>query len=279
MKMPVLTDTTALTRNRARAQAMPDPALFLHEDLRDEVKERLTEINKTFTSVAIVTGFADFWRDAFPEATIVADEEVLALETGAFDLVIHAMTLHWANDPVGQMIQCQRALRPDGLFIAALLGGQTLYELRAALAEAEAAVTGGLSPRVLPMAEIRDLGGLLQRAGFALPVADGFTRTVHYRDALHLMHDLRAMGEANALSTRLRHPTPRTIISKAVECYAQNYGVAGGRVAATFELIFLTGWTPHESQQKPLRPGSATKRLADALNAPEIILPATKGEG
>lgn len=275
MKTPVLTDIKALNRNRARA--LSAPALFLHEDLRDEVKERLTEVNKTFTSVAIVAGFPDFWRKAFPMAHIVPDDEVLALEPGAYDLVIHAMTLHWANDPVGQLIQCQRALRPDGLFMAALLGGQTLHELRACLAEAEAATTGGLSPRVLPMAEIRDLGGLLQRAGFALPVADGYIRKVHYRDAFHLMQDLRAMGEGNALAARLRHPTRRAVFTQTVERYAQSYGIEGARVAATFEMIFLTGWAPHESQQKPLRPGSAAKRLADALNASEITLRATKG--
>jgi SAM-dependent methyltransferase len=277
MKMPDLTDAQALTRNRARA--MRAPALFLHEDLRDEIKERLAEVNKSFTSIAIVTGFPDFWREAFPTARIVPDDEVLALEPGAFDLVIHAMALHWANDPVGQLIQCRRALQPDGLLLAALLGGQTLYELRACLAEAESAVTGGISPRVLPMAEIRDLGGLLQRAGLALPVADSFARKVHYRDAFHLMQDLRAMGEGNALNDRLRRPTRRAVFAKMAELYAQTYAVEGGRVAATFDMVFLTGWAPHESQQKPLRPGSAVNRLADALNAAEIIVPATKGEG
>lgn len=275
--MPVLTDTNALTRNRVRA--LSAPALFLHEDLRDEIKERLTEVNKAFTSVAIVTGFPDFWQIAFPNADIVPDGEILALDSGRYDLVIHAMSLHWANDPVGQLIQCKRALQPDGLFLAALLGGQTLHELRACLAEAETEVTGGLSPRVLPMAEIRDLGGLLQRAGFALPVADGFTRKVHYRDIGHLMHDLRAMGETNALAARLRKPTRRAVFTRAAERYSQSYSVDQGRVSATFEMIFLTGWAPHDSQQKPLRPGSATQRLADALNAPEITLPATKGDG
>ncbi|WP_050526895.1 methyltransferase domain-containing protein [Pseudorhodobacter aquimaris] len=278
MKTPRLTDTRALTRNRARAMALPAPALFLHEDIIAEVKERLIEVNRTFTKLAIVTGFPDLWREAFPEADIVADEGMLALEPGAHDLVIHAMALHWANDPVGQIIQCKRALRADGLFLAAFFGGQTLHELRACLAEAEAAVTGGLSPRVLPMGEIRDLGGLLQRAGFALPVADSFTRTVHYRDMWHLMTDLRAMGEASALDARLRRPTRRKVFEDAAERYARSFGVEGGRIAASFEMVFLTGWSPHESQQKPLRPGSATHRLADVLNAPEIILPATKDE-
>jgi SAM-dependent methyltransferase len=273
MKMPRLTDTTTLARNRARAKG----ATFLHEDVRDEVNERLTEVNRSFTNIAIVTGFPDFWRKTFPAATIVPDEEVLNLQPGAHDLVIHALALHWANDPVGQIIQCKRALRPDGLFLGALFGGQTLHELRACLAEAEAAVTGGLSPRVLPMGEIRDLGGLLQRAGFALPVADSFTRTVLYRDLWHLMHDLRAMGEGNALDARLRTATPRAVFTDAAQRYTHAYG-ADDKIKASFEMVFLTGWAPHDSQQKPLRPGSAVQRLADALNAPEIVLPQTKGD-
>jgi SAM-dependent methyltransferase len=243
-----------------------------------EVQERLIEVNRAFTAPAVVTGFPDLWRDALPGARIVTDTEVLALDPGAHDLVIHALCLHWAQDPVGQLIQCRRALRPDGLFLGALFGGQTLHELRAALAEAEAAVTGGLSPRVLPMGEIRDLGGLLQRAGFALPVADGATRRVLYRDMLHLMHDLRAMGEASALAARPRRPMRRALLAEAAQRYTAAFGTDEGRVAATFETIFLTGWAPDDSQQKPLRPGSAAKRLADALNAPEITIPATKGE-
>lgn len=278
MKAPILTDTTALTRNRARALALPAPALFLQEDMRDEVQERLAEVNRSFKKVAIVTGFPDLWRESFPDALIVADTDMLALEPEAHDLVIHAMALHWANDPVGQLIQCKRALLPDGLFLGGLLGGQTLHELRACLAEAEAAVTGGLSPRVLPMAEIRDLGGLLQRAGFALPVADSFTRTVHYRDLWHLMADLRAMGEANALDARRRTPTRRAVFTDAAARYMAGFGVESGRIKASFEMVFLTGWAPHDSQQKPLRPGSAAHRLADALKSPEIILPQTKGK-
>lgn len=278
MQMPELTDRTALTRNRARALAHASPALFLQEDMIAEVQERLIEINRTFTAPAIVTGFPDLWRSAMPNAHIIPDDEVLTLDPGAHDLVIHGLCLHWAQDPVGQLIQCRRALRPDGLFLGALFGGQTLNELRAALAEAEAAITGGLSPRILPMAEIRDLGGLLQRAGFALPVADGATRRVLYRDMPHLMQDLRAMGEANALAARPRHLMRRAILAEAAQRYAAAFGTKEGRVAATFETIFLTGWAPDESQQKPLRPGSARTRLADALNAPEISIAATKGE-
>ena len=187
--------------------------------------------------------------------------------------MIHALCLHWANDPVGQLVQCRRALRPDGLFLGVLFGGQTLAELRACLAESEVSVTGGLSPRVLPMAEIRDLGGLLQRAGFALPVADSATRTVTYADAGRLMTDLRAMGEANALEGRLRRPTRRGVFAQAAMRYAAGFPAPEGRIRATFEMIFLTGWAPDDSQPKPLRPGSAARRLADALGSAEQPLP------
>lgn len=260
---PVLVDRKALSRHRARA--LRAPALFLHEALADEMQERLIEVNRSFTSPAVVTPFADPWRRRLPQARIVADDEALALEPGAHDLVIHALCLHWANDPVGQLVQCRRALRPDGLFLGALFGGQTLAELRACLAEAEVAQTGGLSPRVLPMGEIRDLGALLQRAGFALPVADSAPTTVTYATAPALMADLRAMGETNALAARLRRPTGRAVLAEAAARYAAAYPAPGGRIRATFEIVHLAGWAPHETQQKPLRPGSALRRLADAL--------------
>ena len=270
---PTLTDRTALARNRDRALASRNPALFLQEDAADEIQERLIEVNRRFTQPAVVTPFADLWRARMPGARIVADDERLDLEPGAHDLVIHALCLHWANDPVGQLVQCRRALRPDGLFQGVLFGGQTLAELRACLAEAEVSVTGGLSPRVLPMAEIRDLGGLLQRAGFALPVADSATRTVTYADAGRLMADLRAMGEANALAQRVRRPTQRQIFAQAATHYASGFSAPEGRIRATFEMIFLTGWAPDDSQPKPLRPGSAARRLADALGSTEQPLP------
>jgi len=271
---PILTDRAALARYRDRAAR--DPALFLQQDAAGEIQERLGEVNRRFTQPAVITPFADLWQAQMPKARIIADDDVLDLAPGAHDLVIHALCLHWANDPVGQLVQCRRALRPDGLFLGVLFGGQTLAELRACLAEAEAAVTGGLSPRVLPMAEIRDLGGLLQRAGFALPVADSTIRTVTYADAGRLMADLRAMGEANALAQRLRRPTGRQIFSQAATRYAAGFPAPEGRIRATFEMIFLTGWAPHESQPRALRPGSAARRLADALGAVEQPLsPAT----
>lgn len=267
--MPKLTDRAALARNRARA--LPE-ALFLHETIAAELHERLAEVNRTFTSVAIVTGFVNFWQAQFPDAIVVSDDETLALMPGAHDLVIHVMCLHWANDPVGQLVQCRHALRPDGMILGSFLGGQTLHELRASLAEAEAIVAGGLSPRIAPMGEIRDLGGLLQRAGFALPVADGTPITVSYANAFHLMHDLRKMGESSALQHRPRRMTRRNILTEAATIYAENFRNAEGRVDATFEIITLTGWAPDKTQQKPLRPGSAKKRLADALGTDETPL-------
>jgi len=280
---PRLTDRTALGRFRARAVrgGFGPPADFLHREAAAEIKERLAEVNRTFTRPAVVTGWPALWAglgaDLFPDAPggarIVADDPVLALEPGAHDLVVHAMALHWACDPLGQLIQARRALAPDGLMLAVAPGGRTLAALRACLAEAEAALTGGLSPRVLPMAEIRDLGALLQRAGLALPVADSLALEVSYADAWALMRDVRAMGEGNALAARHRRPTPRGLFEAAAQAYAAACPAPDGRVAARFELIFLTGWAPHPEQPQPLRPGSAQTRLAEALGAREMPLP------
>lgn len=263
---PELTDRAQLIRNRIRAAKAPE--WFLHEEAASIFQERLSEVNRSFKSPAIVTGAPKFWSNVFPNTVIVEDADTLALQPTAHDLVIHALCLHWAADPVGQIIQCRRALKSDGLFMAVLFGGQTLHELRTALAEAEVALTGGLSPRVLPMAEIRDLGALLQRAGLALPVADSLTRKVSYPSLTKLMHDLRAMGEGNALSDRPRQPTPRGLFNEAEYRY-RNAFETDGRIEATFEYIFLTGWAPDPSQQQPLRPGSASQRLADALKTVE----------
>ena len=258
--LPLLTDRPTLALHRSRATA-----LFLQEMAFAEVQERLREVNRSFTAPLVVTGFPQVW----PQMPCIPDDEVLAATGAAHDLVVHALALHWANDPVGQLVQCRRALLPDGWFIGLLFGGQTLAELRACLAQAETEVTGGLSPRILPMAEIRDLGALLQRAGFALPVADTFTTKVRYRDAFHLMHDLRAMGEGNALIERLRIPTRRSVFTRMAELYQKGFGAPDGRIEATFEIVVLTGWAPHENQPRPLRPGSAKARLADALAVPE----------
>ncbi|PHP28269.1 methyltransferase domain-containing protein [Limimaricola cinnabarinus] len=260
---PALFDRPAIARHRARAARAP--ALFLQEAVADDVEDRLAEVNRAFTDVAVVTPWPDLWSRRLPHARIIPDDETLDLVPGAQDLVIHAMALHWAEDPIGQLIQCARALRPDGLLIATLLGGETLSELRTALTAAETAVTGGLSPRVAPMGEIRDLGALLQRAGLALPVADGTPYDVSYETPFHLMRDLRAMGETNAMAGRLRRPTRRTVLAEAARLYAETNSRADGRVGARFEVITLTGWAPSADQPQPLRRGSATHSLEEAL--------------
>ncbi|GAA6180768.1 methyltransferase domain-containing protein [Shimia sp. NS0008-38b] len=229
-------------------------------------------VNREFTSPAIVTGFPDVWASCVPNPTLVPDTDVLDLKDGTHDLVIHAMGLHWADDPVGQIIQCRRALKDDGLFLAVCFGGQTLSELRASLAQAEIEISGGLSPRIAPMAEIRELGALLQRSGLALPVADSVPQKVTYETPWSLMNDLRLMGENNALRDRIKTPTPKSILIRGCEIYVETF-MERGRIPATFELIFLTAWAPDDSQQLPLRPGSAQNRLADALGASEIKLP------
>lgn len=267
-----LTDRDALSRHRTRARATGSPALFLHEIAADDVEERLGFVNRTFQAPAVVTPFPELWQDRMPSARLIPDNDTLDLQPGAHDLVIHAMALHWANDPIGQLIQCRRALRPDGLLLAAFPGGETLRELRDVLQEAEVQTTGGLSPRVAPMTELRDAGGLLQRAGFSLPVADSATTTVRYRSMIHLIRDLRAMGETNALASRHKLPPPRAMFVEADARYTRKYGTTGGGVVASFEIVMLTGWSPDESQPKPLRPGSATTRLADALDTDERAL-------
>ena len=264
-----LTDLRALTRHRARAQR---DALFLQDAARDEVEDRLNLVNKPFHTPGIVAAFPELWQDRLPGAVVTGEADVLPLATQAHDLVVHSMGLHWANDPVGQLIQCRRALKPDGMLLAIGLGGQTLHELRSVLAEAEIAIRGGLSPRVAPMGEVRDLGALLQRAGLALPVADSVKLTARYQSMWHLMRDVRAMGEANALSARPRHMTRRGVMTRAADLYAESFAHPDGGITATYELIVLTGWAPDDSQPKPLRPGSAQARLADALRTDETPL-------
>jgi SAM-dependent methyltransferase len=264
---PNLVDRRAL--DAARKRVDPNRGYFLHDMAIDDVHDRLSFVNKSFTDVVIVTGCPAPWAAAFPQARIIADDDMLDLAEKSCDLIIHAMALHWANDPVGQMIQCNRALRPDGMMIAVMLGGSTLNELRTSLAEAEVAIAGGLSPRVLPMGEIQDVGALLQRSGFALPVADSAVITTSYETLFDLMRDLRAMGETNAMTGRRKTFAPRALFLRAAEIYAQTYHDEGGRILASFEQIILTGWAPDASQSKPLRPGSAQMRLADALGTKE----------
>jgi SAM-dependent methyltransferase len=201
---------------------------------------------------------------------VIADEEALPFRDAAFDLVASALALQFANDLPGVLVQIRRALKPDGLFLAALIGGESLIELRQSFAAAESEVEGGVSPRVAPFADVRDLGALLQRAGFALPVADTDRLTVRYETPFALMHDLRRMGATNALIDRRRTPLRRATLLRMAEIYAERFSDADGRIRATFEIVWLSGWAPHPSQQQPLRPGSAKARLADALGTREI---------
>jgi NADH dehydrogenase [ubiquinone] 1 alpha subcomplex assembly factor 5 len=201
--------------------------------------------------------------------TVLADEEALPLATGSLDLLVSGLSLHLANDLPGALLQIRHALKPDGLFLGALLAGDSLRELREAWLVAEDEVEGGSSPRVAPFADVRDLGGLLQRAGFALPVADADTLTVTYASPLALMAELKAMGASNMLCARRRQPIRRATLFRAAEIYAARFGRDDGRVPATFEIVTLTAWAPHPDQPKPLRPGSAAMRLADALGTRE----------
>jgi SAM-dependent methyltransferase len=200
---------------------------------------------------------------------VVGDEEALPFADESFDLAVSLLALHGVNDLPGALIQIRRALKPDGLFLGCLLGGATLTELRQSFAAAETELEGGVSPRVAPFADVRDLGALLQRAGFALPVTDAEPVTVRYADAFGLLRDLRAMGLANALSERRRKPLRRATLLRMAQIYGERFADADGRLRATFEIVWLSGWAPHESQQKPLRPGSAKTRLADALGTAE----------
>jgi len=278
-------------RDRAARLGFHDGADFLHREAAALIAERLEEITHEFKDAAVIGSGGGVYaealagrigKDAITQLEVsparakaagvkpIAALDPLPLEEASLDLVVSGFELHWANDPVGMLVQMRRALRPDGLLIAGLFGGQTLHELRASLAEAEVETTGGLSPRIAPMGEVRDLGALLQRAGLAMPVADTERLTASYETPLHLMRELRAMGETNILTGRRRVPLRRDTLARACEIYAENFPAEHGRVAATFELVFLTGWAPAESQPKPLRPGSARARLADALGTNEI---------
>lgn len=285
---PQIFDRALLARRLARA-ARTQPATFLLERSVDDLTSRLETILRPFPRVldlatptpllaqALATRSDRHVTRAAPRPepapagleTLVCDAETLPFAPASFDLVVSALALQWVNDLPGTLIQIRRALAPDGLFLACMAGGQTLTELRGALAAAEEEILGGASPRVAPFADIRDLGALLQRAGFALPVTDSETVTVRYASLFSLMADLRAMGSTNVLTQRLRRPARRALFLRAAEIYAQRHADADGRLRATFEFIWLSGWVPHESQQKPLQPGSAKMRLADALGVKE----------
>ena len=264
------TNRNALLQNRARASL--GKADFVSLAALDEVQYRLDLVNRTFKKPLLAGWQGGLWAEQLSDYDLIADDETLHAPNAPHDLVVHGMSLHWSNDIVGQLIQCRNAMSPDGLFIGVMFGGETLQELRKVLAEAELELYGGLSPRVAMMAEVRDAGQLLQRAGFALPVVDKIELKASYESIFHLIRDLRYMGETNALNLRKRHFEAKRFFQLADELYKKHFSDADGRIIATYEVLFLTGWTPHESQQKPLRPGSAKTRLAEALSTQEVPL-------
>ena len=284
---PAIFDRDLARRRRARARAAAVPgADFLLARAVEDLEDRLATISRRF-AVAVdlgacagaaapairTSGKADTvlvaTTDREVAADLVVDEEAIGFAPGSVDLMVSLMSLHGVNDLPGTLVQIRRALRPDGLLLAAFAGGATLTELRESLLAAELELTGGVSPRVAPFVDVRDLGGLLQRAGFALPVTDADRITVRYDSMFALLRDLRAMGATSTLTERSRRPASRRLFLRAAEIYAERYADADGRVRATFEIVSASGWAPHESQQQPLKPGSATTRLADALGTTE----------
>ena len=294
-------DRELLQRRRARIAAAAEAHDFLLRRVAEDFSERLRAVQRQFATVvdlgahhgvlarhlqtlpgvSTVVSVDHAWEylRQCPEPRVLADEEFLPFRDGALDLVVSALSLHHVNDLPGALVQIRRALKPDGLLLAALLGGQTLSELRESFLLAETEIEGGASPHVAPFADVRDFGSLLQRVGFALPVTDADLVTVTYESPLALMRDLRGMGASNVLKDRSRRPLRRETLIRACEIYLERHGLPGGRIPATFEIITLTGWVPHESQQKPLQPGSAKMRLADVLGTREISAGDKTGRG
>ncbi len=287
---PLIFDRLLLRARQHRAWAL-GPAAFLLEHVAADLAERLSLVKRDFDLAVDLGTATGAVRDALANSSqvktivaahphadrdrdqtilsVAADEEALPFADASLDLVVSALALQFVNDLPGGLIQIRRALKPDGLFLAAILGADTLTELRQSFAQAESEVEGGLSPRVAPFADVRDFGALLQRAGFALPVADVDRLTVRYDSAFALMHDLRRMGATNALIERRRVPLKRATLLRVAEVYAERFSDPDGRIRATFDVVWLSGWAPHASQQKPLAPGSARTRLADALGTRE----------
>jgi SAM-dependent methyltransferase len=269
-RAPVLFDRALLARRQRRA--LRDPATFLLDRVVEDMADRLAAVNRGFSDVADVwtpgEGLQASFGGRFKSFTHLAapdSDEELQLGPVSLDLALSALAFQFVNDLPGVLAQIRRALRPDGLLLAAMIGGDTLTELRQSFAAAEAECEGGVSPRVSPFADLRDVGGLLQRAGLALPVTDVDRVVVRYDDAFGLMQDLRRMGATNALVERRRMPTRRATMLRMAQFYAERFADADGRIRATFDVIWLSAWAPHESQPKPLRPGSAKARLEDAV--------------
>jgi SAM-dependent methyltransferase len=261
-----------LRRALAKAKGGED---FLLAHAAADIAERLLAVDRTFAKAALIAPFPAGAADLILAGKKIgsldqismqdAPDETLPLASQSLDLVISLLCLHAVNDVPGALIQMKRALKPDGLMLAVMPGGETLKELRFALTQAETEIHGGASPRVLPFADVRAAGALLQRTGFALPVTDCETLIVRYDNAFGLMRDLRGMGAQNALNARSRRPASRRFFQRMAEVYAENFSDADGRVRATFSFVSMSGWAPHESQQKPLKPGSAKVSLADFL--------------
>jgi len=283
-------DRKLLRQRRDRAAGDIGGFDFLLKDVAARLLDRLALVKKDFPTVLELGGhgiIANVMRkragtqfavtsDLSPGmaaqsgVAVVADEEFLPFAPHSLDAVISNLSLHWVNDLPGALLQIRHALKPDGLFLAAVLGGETLKELRESLMTAELAVTGGASPRVSPFIDLRDMGALLQRAGYALPVVDSDIITVDYSHPLKLMQDLRGMGASNATFSRLMKPTRRGVIMEAAKAYHEKFTGQNGRVPATFQVIYAIGWSPHDSQQKPMKPGTAKIKLADALKTEEV---------
>ncbi|HVT56388.1 MAG TPA: methyltransferase domain-containing protein [Xanthobacteraceae bacterium] len=288
MPTPVLFDRKLLRSRRRRAIALGEET-FLLDQVAQEFVERLAAVKRQFTlaldlgtpnaalanelaknsQVGRVVASNPIAHGARQFSIVASDEESLPFGEERFDLVVSALSLQWVNDLPGTLVQIRRVLKPDGLLLAALIGGESLNELRASFAAAEAEFTGGASPRVSPFVEVRSLGSLLQRAGYALPVIDSDRHVVRYRDPFKLFSDVRRMGATNALTERSRKPLTKKILARAAEIYAERFSDPDGRLRATFDVLWISGWAPHASQQKPLKPGSAKARLADALGVKE----------
>lgn len=256
---PDIFDRKLLKLRRTRAKKTFKEYSFLHDFAAEQIQDRLQDITRTFEH-----------HRALRAEDFDAEYEALGLASASCDLITNVLDLHTTNDLPGVLAQIKRALKPDGLFLAAMLGGETLHELRESLVKAEMEIKGGVSPRVFPFADKQQAGALLQRAGFALPVVDSEFVRVSYDNAFKLMHDLRGIGQSNVIAERNKTNPGKALFMRAAEYYQEHFTEDDGRITATFEVIFMIGWAPHESQQKPLRPGSAENRLADALKTDEI---------
>jgi SAM-dependent methyltransferase len=268
---PVLFDRALLRARQARARKQGEAA-FLLDRVAEDMADRIAAVTRDFADVADIWTPGEALRGTPPgrfksvrHVGLESGSEVLPLEPESLDLAVSALAFHFVNDLPGVLAQIRRALRPDGLLLAALPGGDTLTELRQSFAAAEAECEGGVSPRVVPFADLRDIGHLLQRAGLALPVTDVDRIVVRYDNAFALMRDLRGMGATNVLVERRRAPTRRATMLRMAQIYAERFADPDGRIRATFDIVWLSAWAPHESQPKPLRPGSAKASLEAAV--------------